>query len=584
MDDIETPEGLVGNAEPAWGSDTMALAVRNLGYKYVALNPGASFRGFHDSLVNYLGNRDPQMILCLHEDHAVAIAHGYAKAAGEPMAVVLHSNVGLMHGSMGIFNAFCDRVPVLVLGATGPVDAAKRRPWIDWIHTAQDQGALVRNFIKWDDQPASVEAAVESIYRANQLARTAPHGPVYVCLDADLQEQQLAEPIVPPAAPRFAAGAAPRPSEDALRKAVALLDGARRPAVLSGRFVRTQAAWDARVALAEKLGAVVFTDFKAGATFPTDHLQHGGSIQFLSDDQKEALRACDVILSLDWIDLAGTLSQAWPDKDVSASVIHASIDQYVHNGWSMDHQGLPPVDVSLLSPPDEAVPLLTAALKGGKAPVAQNESPSLADPDHEGKLTLDHVAEALKKAVGDSLVSLVRLPGGWPGARWPFTGPLDFFGYDGGGGIGSGPGMAIGSALALKDSGRLAVAVIGDGDFLMGVNAFWTAAHYKIPLLTIVANNQSYFNDEMHQDRVARARSRNPENRWIGQKITDPDPDLAKLAEAQGLYGIGPIETTGQLAIAIMEGVAVLREGGASVIDVRVGPRGATAATMIGRR
>lgn len=584
MDDIETPEGLVGNAEPAWGSDTMALAVRNLGYKYVALNPGASFRGFHDSLVNYLGNRDPQMILCLHEDHAVAIAHGYAKAAGEPMAVVLHSNVGLMHGSMGIFNAFCDRVPVLVLGATGPVDAAKRRPWIDWIHTAQDQGALVRNFIKWDDQPASVEAAVESIYRANQLARTAPHGPVYVCLDADLQEQQLAEPIVPPAAPRFTAGAAPRPSDDALRKAVALLDGARRPAVLSGRFVRTQAAWDARVALAEKLGAVVFTDFKAGATFPTDHPQHGGSIQFLSDDQKEALRACDVILSLDWIDLAGTLSQAWPDKDVSASVIHASIDQYVHNGWSMDHQGLPPVDVSLLSPPDEAVPLLTAALKGGKAPVAQNESPSLADPDHEGKLTLDHVAEALKKAVGDSPVSLVRLPGGWPGARWPFTGPLDFFGYDGGGGIGSGPGMAIGSALALKDSGRLAVAVIGDGDFLMGVNAFWTAAHYKIPLLTIVANNQSYFNDEMHQDRVARARSRNPENRWIGQKITDPDPDLAKLAEAQGLYGIGPIETTGQLATAIMEGVAVLREGGASVIDVRVGPRGATAATMIGRR
>lgn len=584
MDDIETPEGLVGNAEPAWGSDTMALAVRNLGYKYVALNPGASFRGFHDSLVNYLGNRDPQMILCLHEDHAVAIAHGYAKAAGEPMAVVLHSNVGLMHGSMGIFNAFCDRVPVLVLGATGPVDAAKRRPWIDWIHTAQDQGALVRNFIKWDDQPASVEAAVESIYRANQLARTAPHGPVYVCLDADLQEQQLAEPIVPPAAQRFAAGAAPRPSDDALRKAVALLDGARRPAVLSGRFVRTQAAWDARVALAEKLGAVVFTDFKAGATFPTDHPQHGGSIQFLSDDQKEALRACDVILSLDWIDLAGTLSQVWPDKDVSASVIHASIDQYVHNGWSMDHQGLPPVDVSLLSPPDEAVPLLTAALKGGKVPVAQNESPALADPDHEGKLTLDHVAEALKKAVGDSPVSLVRLPGGWPGARWPFAGPLDFFGYDGGGGIGSGPGMAIGSALALKDSGRLAIAVIGDGDFLMGVNAFWTAAHYKIPLLTIVANNQSYFNDEMHQDRVARARSRNPENRWIGQKITDPDPDLAKLAEAQGLNGIGPIETTGQLATAIMEGVAVLREGGAGVIDVRVGPRGATAATMIGRR
>ncbi len=584
MDDIEAPEGLTGNAEPAWGSDTMALAVRNLGYKYVALNPGASFRGFHDSLVNYLGNRDPQMILCLHEDHAVAIAHGYAKAAGEPMAVVLHSNVGLMHGSMGIFNAFCDRVPVMVLGATGPVDAAKRRPWIDWIHTAQDQGALVRNFIKWDDQPASVEAAVEAIYRANQIARTAPQGPVYVCLDADLQEQKLDTPVVPPKTHRFAAGAASRPSDDALREAVALLDGARRPAILSGRFVRTQGAWDARVALAEKLGAVVFTDFKAGATFPTDHPQHGGSIQFLSDAQKEALRACDVILSLDWIDLAGTLSQAWPDKDVSASIIQASVDQYVHNGWSMDHQGLPPVDVNLLSPADEVAPLLTAGIGGGKPAYTAAEQAELGAPSSEGKLTLDHVAEALKSAVGDTPVSLVRLPGGWPGARWPFTGPLDFFGYDGGGGIGSGPGMAVGSALALKDSGRLAVAVIGDGDFLMGVNAFWTAAHYKIPLLTIVANNQSYFNDEMHQDRVARARSRNPENRWIGQKITDPDPDLAKLAEAQGLTGIGPIQTSGQLATAIMEGVAVLREGGACVIDVRVGPRGATAATMIGRR
>lgn len=584
MDDIETPAGLSGNAAPAWGSDTMAQAVRNLGYKYVALNPGASFRGFHDSLVNFLGNRDPQMILCLHEDHAMAIAHGYAKAAGEPMAVVLHSNVGLMHGSMGIFNAFCDRVPVMVFGATGPVDAAKRRPWIDWIHTAQDQGALVRNFIKWDDQPASVEAAVESIYRANQIAQTQPQGPVYVCLDADLQEQKLAAPVVPPEAHRFAAGDAPRPSDDSLRAVLALLEGARRPAILSGRFARTQAAWDARVALAEKLGAVVFTDFKAGATFPTNHPQHGGSIQFLSDDQKEALRACDVILSLDWIDLAGTLGQAWPDKDVSASVIQAGIDQYVHNGWSMDHQGLPPVDVMLLSPPDEAVPLLTAGLSSVKVPVIEAEHLAPGDPATEGKLTLDHVADALKKTVGDNPVSLVRLPGGWPGARWPFTGPQDFYGYDGGGGIGSGPGMAIGTALALRDSGRLAVAVIGDGDFLMGVNAFWTAAHYKIPLLTIVANNQSYFNDEMHQDRVARARSRNPDNRWIGQKITDPDPDLAKLAEAQGLTGIGPVETAGELAEAITEGVAVLRDGGACVIDVRVGPRGATAATMIGRR
>ncbi len=584
MNEIEKPDGPSGNAEPGWGSDTMALAVRNLGLKYVALNPGASFRGFHDSLVNFLGNRDPQMILCLHEDHAVSIAHGYAKVAGEPMGVVLHSNVGLMHGSMGIFNAFCDRVPVIVFGATGPVDAAKRRPWIDWIHTAQDQGGLIRNFIKWDDQPASVEAAIESIYRANQIARTAPRGPVYVCLDADLQERKLDTPILPPDARRYAAAKPQRPSDEAIAEAVALLDNARRPAILSGRFARTQAAWDARIRLAEKLGAVVFTDFKAGATFPTEHPLHGGTMQFLGESQKQALQSCDVILSLDWIDLAGTLGQAWPDGNVSARIIHASIDQYVHNGWSMDHQGLPPVDVTLLSEADAAVPLLTEALRSTRPAAVPAARTDLEDPDPDSKLTLDHIAAALKEAVGDSPVSLVRLPGGWPGERWPFNGPLDFLGYDGGGGIGSGPGMAIGAALALKDSDRLAIAVIGDGDFLMSVNAFWTAAHYRIPLLTIVANNQSYFNDEMHQDRVARIRSRNPENRWIGQKIRDPDLDLAKLAEAQGLTGIGPVKTIGQLATGVMKGVAVLREGGTCVIDVRVGPRGATAATMIGRR
>src|SRR5438552_6635105 len=159
---IERPA--LGN-EPGdyWGSDAVALMLHGLDIPYVALNTGASYRGLHDSLVNLLGNRDPQMLLCLHEEHAVAIAHGYAKVAGRPMAAIVHSNVGLMHATMAIFNAWCDRVPVLVLGATGPVDAARRRPWIDWIHTAQDQGALVRSYTKWDAQPASVPAALEAV-------------------------------------------------------------------------------------------------------------------------------------------------------------------------------------------------------------------------------------------------------------------------------------------------------------------------------------------------------------------------------------------------------------------------------------
>ena len=160
-----------------WGSDAIAAVLREIGIPYLALNPGASYRGLHDSLVNYLGNNTPQMLLCLHEESAVAIAHGYAKASGKLMGAVLHSNVGLMHGSMAIFNAWCDRVPVLLLGATGPVDAAKRRPWIDWLHTSRDQGGLIRDYTKWDDQPASVAATQEALLRAAQIAQTAPCGP-----------------------------------------------------------------------------------------------------------------------------------------------------------------------------------------------------------------------------------------------------------------------------------------------------------------------------------------------------------------------------------------------------------------------
>src|SRR3981081_4091370 len=157
----------------AWGSDVAAQMLRRCGIRYLSLNPGASYRGLHDSLVNHLGNEKPGILLCLHEDHSVAIAHGYAKATGEPMGCVLHSNVGLLHGMMGLFNAWCDRVPMMVLGATGPVDAEKRRPWIDWIHTSRDQAAFIRSIIKWDDQPTSPQALVESMTRATLATRSA---------------------------------------------------------------------------------------------------------------------------------------------------------------------------------------------------------------------------------------------------------------------------------------------------------------------------------------------------------------------------------------------------------------------------
>src|SRR5256886_9399865 len=220
---------------------------------YVALVPGASFRGLHDSLVNDLGNKTPQMLTCIHEESAVAIAHGYAKASGRMMGAILHSNVGLLHASMAIFNAWCDRVPMLILGATGPWDAARRRPCIDWIHTASDQGALVRDYTKWDNQPASVPAAYEALMRAAQMAQTAPRGPTYINLDAALQEAKIGALPALPDVSRFRAPGPVLPNEKSLKEAAQLLSSAKNPAILIGRVSRDENAWKQRVALAEKL-------------------------------------------------------------------------------------------------------------------------------------------------------------------------------------------------------------------------------------------------------------------------------------------------------------------------------------------
>jgi thiamine pyrophosphate-dependent acetolactate synthase large subunit-like protein len=569
--DIERPLPSGANA-PAFGSDVIAETLRALDIPYIALNPGASYRGLHDSLVNYLGNSAPQMLLCLHEESAVAIAHGYAKVTGRAMAAAVHSNVGLMHATMAIFNAWCDRMPVLVLGATGPVDAAKRRPWIDWIHTARDQGALVRAYVKWDDQPASPAAAREALMRAMWIAETVPQGPVYVNFDAEMQEAKLAEPLPPVDVARFMPPVASAPSAASIAEAAALLKGAKNPVMLIGRTSRSEEAWSARVALAECIGARVITDLKVGAAFPTDHPLHLGAPSVLTPDAEglAALGKADVILSLDWVDLAGTLKAANAPA-ASAKVISVTMDYQIHNGWSMDHQGFAPVDVLLAADPEQAVPLLVNAL-GDTAKQTFATAAAKETTPSPGPLTVEHLARALRDAVGDKPVSLTHLPLSWHGAWWPFRHPLDFLGSDGGGGLGAGPGVTVGAALALKGSGRLPVGICGDGDFLMGTTALWTAAHYRIPLLIVVANNRSFYNDEVHQERVARMRNRPIENKWIGQRISDPDIDLAQLAHAQGARGFGPVEDVRRLEPMLAEAIAVVEAGGVAVVDVRVAP------------
>ncbi len=554
-----------------WGSDAIAAVLRTLDIPFLALNPGASYRGLHDSIVNYLGNTRPQMLLCLHEESAVAIAQGYAKASDRMMGAVVHSNVGLMHASMAIFNAWCDRAPMLVLGATGPWDAAKRRPWIDWIHTASDQAALVRDYTKWDNQPASVPAAYEAILRAAQIANTAPRGPTYVNLDAGLQEAKIGALPPLPDAKRYRTPDPVLPAGHLVEAAAKLLAGAKHPVILAGRVSRSESSWKQRVALAEKIHARVFTDIKVGAAFPTDHPLHAAPpATFLSPDTSKLLREADVVLSLDWVDLAGALKAAWGADPVGAKVIQISPDAHIHRGWSMDYQGLPAVDIYMMCEPDAAVPLLLDAVKPRPGAVAAKPAPS---PDAApAVVSIRALADALNAATKDMEICITRLPLGWNGAYRHFRHPLDYIGSEGGGGVGAGPGITVGAALALKDSGRLPVAIMGDGDFLMGATALWTAAHYGIPCLILVANNRSFFNDELHQERVAKERSRPVENRWIGQRISGPDIDIAMMARAQGAEGIGPVAKASELEPAIEKGIQAARNGAVCVVDVRVAP------------
>ena len=559
-----------------WGSDAVAWALRVLPLDYIALNPGASYRGLHDSLVNVLGDHAPRMLVCLHEEHAVALAHGYSKVTERPMAVALHSNVGLMHGSMAIYNAWCDRAPIIILGATGPVDANRRRPWIDWIHTSQDQAALVRPFIKWDDQPASIGAALESMLRAWQTACRRPYGPVYICLDVGLQEQALSEPPELPDPQRFLPGEPPVPSARALDEAARMLLDARNPVILAGRVSRDADDWQRRVELAERLGARVLSDLKVAAAFPTEHPLHALPPALrLGSDAVELLATADVILSLDWLDLGGTLYTVWPDGKPSARIIHASLDDYAINGWAMNHQRMAPVDLALDGAPDAAVSALIERLSAQAPAIAPRErgsipAPASAAAHSASALDLNALAQTLSNVLNDRLTTYLRLPLGWPGAACRFRHPLDYLGYDGGAGIGSGPGMAIGAALALKGSGRLPVAVLGDGDLMMGANALWTAARHGIPLLIVVANNRAYYNDVAHQEAVAIERNRPVENKWVGQRLDEPAIDLAAVARAQGFEAEGPITDTETLRMALIRAIAAVERGVPALLDVVV--------------
>lgn len=562
-----------GSNVRVWGSDVIAAAIREQGFPYVALNPGASYRGVHDSLVNYLGNETPKMLVCLHEEHALSIAQGYATVTDEPIAAFVHSNVGLLHATMGVFDAWCARKPVVIFGATGPVDAAKRRPWIDWIHTTSDQGALIRNFSKWDNQPGSAAACIEAIRRATIIARTRPCGPVYVNFDAEIQEEELNEwPSVHEAA-SFNYPAPPAPNAADLDKAVEWLNGAKKIVMFAGRMSRDETAWKERIALAEALGAHVICG-NTPAAFPSKHpLFEGEAGYTLRPDIRDVVKSADAILVLDYVDAGGTINQVFAtDAPRKTKIINVTMDHQLHNGFGMEYHILPISDLSIAT---TAEAFTTAALaKVKKRPDAMRGRTSAyslpAMPTAKGEIGIRDLAATFLNLTDGMDICLMGRSIGWPPNATAIAHPHDWIGESHGGGVGAGPGIAVGAALALRDMGspRLPVMVCGDGDYTMGCNALWTAANAKIPLLIIVANNRAYFNDELHQQTVAKIRDRPQENAWVGQRIEDPAPDMAAIAKGFGLDGAGPIEKLEDLPKALETAFKAVKAGKSYVLDV----------------
>lgn len=584
---------VVEKPRPQYGSDVVVDLLKAFEVQYVALNPGATFRGLHDSLVNYGGNHMPEIILCPHEEITVAIAQGYARAKGRPMAAAVHNIVGLQHAAMAIYNAWCDRLPVIVMGGTGPMDSAHRRPWIDWVHTALVQGNLVREFVKWDDQPASVEAVADSFIRAYRLATTDPMGPVYLCYDSDVQERKLNGDVSFPSLDRYAAPLPMQAPEEGFEKTIRWLLEAKAPVIIADWVGRREAGFKALGELAELLAVPVFDQF-GRFNFPTE------SPLNLTGMQEKVLGQADVVLALDVPDLEGGVSKraqemgrrvATPLLSAKARIINVGLDDLLVRAWSTDFNKLREADLSILADTSVFLPELLRRLKEEKAELKKGASDIEKRRAQWAKLHEERQSaqgQQTRAKWEEKPISTSRLYSemadllkneDWVLTNGTSSGRENLFlaakkfnqilGKYKGGGLGYGLPASLGAALALKGTGKVCVDLQPDGDLLFTASGLWTAAHYKVPLLIIVCSNRSYYNDEEHQERMAQLRGRPVENKVIGIRIEDPAVDFASLARSYGVWGVGPITEPRDLRKVLREALKVVKEEGkTALVDV----------------
>ena len=570
----------------SWSRASYSLnQVKSLDLTYVATNPGSSFRSLHESLVNYGGNTKPELLTCLHEESAVAMAHGYAKAAGKPMGVMLHGTVGLQHAAMAVYNAWVDRVPVIMFAGNG-IDANKRRPGTDWNHSVQDAAALVRDFVKWDDAPGSLQHFAESTVRAYKIMMTPPMEPVLVMADIDLQEDAIHDTALK--IPKLGTSIPPQGDRAALAEAARWLVEAKAPVIVADRMARDQRGVDLLVKLAEQLGAPV-VDMGGRMNFPNHHpLAH-------SERRRALVREADVVLLLEVADPWGQFNSFSDPHKIQRYVAKSGVkvvnlsmqDVYIRSNYQ-DFQRYQHADLSINGDAQASLPVLIEEVAKLMTPernrVAQERATLLGS---QSRTARDALRESAARGWDISPVSTARLametydvirnepwalvvsdriP--WARSLWPATKHHQFLGGSGGQGVGySAPG-AVGAALANRDKGLLSVTFQPDGDLMYAPGVLWTAAHHKIPLLMVMHNNRGYYQEVMHLQRMAALHGRRPDTSLIGNEIDRPAIDYAKLAQAHGVWAEGPISDPRLLNAALKRALAEVKAGRPALVDV----------------
>ena len=567
------------------GSDFMMDVIKTLDLEYMTTNPGSSFRSLHESLVNYGGNRKPELLTCTHEEVAVAIAHGYAKAAGKPMGALIHGSVGTQHAAMAIYNAWVDRVPMMIFTGNG-LDAAKRRPGTEWNHSVQDPALLVRDFLKWDDYPMSLQHFAESTVRAYKIATTPPMEPVLINADIDLQEEEIHEENL--RIPKLTRSRPAQGDRAALAEAAKWLVGAAHPVIIADRCARNQEGVKLLVELAETLQAPV-VDLGGRMNFPMTHpLCH-------NEARRALVREADVVLLLEVADPWGQFnSMSDPHKNErfvakkDVRMVNISMqDVFIRSNYQ-DHQRYQPVDLAINGDGQASLPALIEevrklvnddrtrelAARGEKLKeaYAKEKRRSRDEAAHGWELspvTTARLAAETWNAIRNEAWSLAvsdRIP--WARRLWPATEYHHMLGGSGAQGVGYAAPAALGVALANKSKGLFTVTFQPDGDLMYNPGVLWTAAYHKIPILYVMHNNRAYHQEVMHLQRMAAIHKRTPTRAWIGNVIDNPAIDYAKLAQAQGVWAEGPIEDPSRLGAALKRAVAVVKSGQPALLDV----------------